>query len=203
MITHLNGKVERVGENSVVLDVNGVGYAVICSARTVSEAQNCPDVIRVFTVLSVREDAWTLYGFISERERFWFNSLTSVQGVGGKVAMAILSALSDEDIYNAFLAGDRDMFTRADGVGPKLATRIISELKDKIIGKLEPTGTGGSVLPQEVRGSGVVADVISALSNLGYNRADILRVISSLQPDTDTAFDILLKRVLTKISSGA
>jgi Holliday junction DNA helicase RuvA len=202
MITHLNGKVVKVEENSMVVDVNGVGYSVICSARTLNEVEKFPDAVHIFTVLNVREDAWTLYGFASERERFWFNSLTSVQGVGGKVAVAILSALSDEDICNAFLSGDKNVFTAADGVGPKLATRIISELKDKIVGKIETIGGGSSPL-SAVRGSGVVADVVSALSNLGYNKADVLRVIAAVQPDANTAFDALLKQVLTKISSGA
>ncbi|MDR2107672.1 MAG: Holliday junction branch migration protein RuvA [Holosporaceae bacterium] len=199
MITHLNGKVVKVEGNSTVIDVNGVGYSIICSARTADELRNNPGEVHLFTVLNVREDSWTLYGFVSEKERFWFNSLVSVQGVGGKVAVAILSVLSDEDMYNAFLAGDKDAFTGADGVGPKLAARIISELKDKIIGKAELIGSAAAARIPE---SAVVSDVISAVSNLGYNKADVLRAISSLQPKADEAFDILLKRVLVKISSG-
>jgi Holliday junction DNA helicase RuvA len=199
MIAYLKGTVEKIAENSIIVDVNGIGYHVICSARTINEARNYAGVIHIFTVLNVREDSWTLYGFISEQERFWFNTLTSVQGVGGKVAVAILSALSDEDIYNAFLAGNKNMFTRADGVGQKLATRIITELKEKIVGKIDlniqmatPTAVESSVL----------GDVISALSNLGYQKADILRVVSSLKLDSDIGFDVLLKRVLSKLSSG-
>ncbi|MDR0632296.1 MAG: Holliday junction branch migration protein RuvA [Holosporaceae bacterium] len=199
MITYLKGTVEKIAENSMVIDVNGIGYHVICSARTINEASNYAGVIHIFTMLSVREDSWTLYGFISEQERFWFNTLTSVQGVGGKVAVAILSAISDEDIYNAFLTGDKNMFTRADGVGQKLATRIITELKEKIIGKIDLNVQLATSAAIE---SSVLGDVISALSNLGYQKADILRVVSSMKMDSDAGFDVLLKRVLSKLSSG-
>jgi Holliday junction DNA helicase RuvA len=200
MISYLKGTVEKVSDGSLVIDVNGIGYHVICSARTVNEARNNSGIIHVFTVLNVREDSWTLYGFISEQERFWFNTLTSVQGVGGKVAVAILSALSDEDIYNAFLTADKTMFTRADGVGPKLATRIVTELKEKIVGKIDlHVGVSMPVVQESI----VISDVVSALANLGYQRADIFRVISSMQVDSNTEFDVLLKRVLSKLSSGA
>jgi Holliday junction DNA helicase RuvA len=199
MISYLKGTVVAVAENSIVLDVNGVGYSAICSARTINEARKDSGIVQIFTVLNVREDSWTLYGFISERERFWFNTLASVQGVGGKVAVAILSVLSDEDMYNAFLTGDKDMFARAAGVGQKLAIRIVTELKDKIVGKIE-VGIGtatGAILE-----SGVVSDVVSALSNLGYQKADVLRAVSSVQTDSDASFDVLLKRTLSKLSSG-
>jgi Holliday junction DNA helicase RuvA len=199
MIAHLKGIVEKISENSIIVDVNGVGYYVICSARTINEAKNHSDTIYVFTVMNVREDSWTLYGFISEQERFWFNTLIAVQGVGGKVAISILSALSDDDIYNAFLTGDKDMFTRADGVGPKLATRIITELKDKIVGKIDFNPGMSAPSTHE---SSVLGDVISALSNLGYQRGDILRIISSMQVDPNANFNTLLKQILGKISSG-
>ncbi|MDR1236188.1 MAG: Holliday junction branch migration protein RuvA [Holosporaceae bacterium] len=200
MIAYLKGTIEKVAENSVIIDVNGVGYTVICSARTVNEARNYSGIIRIFTVLNVREDCWTLFGFISEQEKFWFNTLTSVQGVGGKVAVAILSALSDDDIYNAFLSGDKNVFTRADGVGPKLATRIITELKEKIVGKID-VSTAVTATPKTSE-SGVINDVISALANLGYQKSDIMRVIFAMQPNKDVSFDALLKSVLKKLSSG-
>ncbi|MDR1551612.1 MAG: Holliday junction branch migration protein RuvA [Holosporaceae bacterium] len=200
MIAYLRGTVGKVAENSLVLDVNGVGYAVICSARTINEAKSFSGVIHIFTVLNVREDSWTLYGFISEQERAWFNVLTSVQGVGGKVAIAILSSLSDEDIYNAFLTSDKSMFTRADGVGPKLAMRIVTELKEKVVGKISPNISMPIPSCSESR---ILSDVISALVNLGYQRTDILRVIASMQLDEKEGFDTLLKHVLARLSSGA
>ncbi|MBO6055734.1 MAG: Holliday junction branch migration protein RuvA [Alphaproteobacteria bacterium] len=198
MISYLKGSVEEVAENLIILDVNGVGYSLICSSRTISEAKEHGGVVKLHTVLNVREDAWTLFGFYSDKERFWFNKLNSVQGVGGKVAISILSALSEDDIYNAFLTEDKNMFTRADGVGAKLATRIISELKDKVVGKVDLNMTVGTQIPQ----SNTVNDVISALVNLGYQKPDILRTISTIEIDNDPQFDTLLRRILGKLSAG-
>ena len=198
MISYLKGSVEEVAENLIILDVNGVGYSLICSSRTISEAKEHGGVVKLHTVLNVREDAWTLFGFYSNKERFWFNKLNSVQGVGGKVAISILSALSEDDIYNAFLTEDKNMFTRADGVGAKLATRIISELKDKVVGKVDLNMTVGTQIPQ----SNTVNDVISALINLGYQKPDILRTISTIEIDNDPQFDTLLRRILGKLSAG-
>ncbi|MDR3179804.1 MAG: Holliday junction branch migration protein RuvA [Holosporaceae bacterium] len=197
MIAYLKGIVEKISDNSIVVDVNGVGYTVICSARTVAEAKK-EKPIHIFTILNVREDAWTLFGFISEKERLWFNMLTSVQGVGGKVAIALLSALGDDDLYNAFLSQDKNMLTRADGIGPKLATRIISELKDKVVGKIEIGTPSSQILPE----TGVLNDVISALVNLGYQKSDIFRVVSAMPVELNAKFDVLLKTVLAKLSSG-
>ncbi len=198
MISYLKGSVEEVAENLIILDVNGVGYSLICSSRTISEAKEHGGVVKLHTVLNVREDAWTLFGFYSNKERFWFNKLNSVQGVGGKVAISILSALSEDDIYNAFLTEDKNMFTRADGVGAKLATRIISELKDKVVGKVDLNMTVGTQIPQ----SNTVNDVISALINLGYQKPDILRTISTIEIDNDPQFDTLLRQILGKLSTG-
>jgi Holliday junction DNA helicase RuvA len=186
-------------ENSIIVDVSGVGYCVLCSSRTINEVRSYSGIVHIFTALNIREDSWTLYGFISERERFWFNTLTSVQGVGGRVAIAILSALSDDDIFNAFFTGNRDAFTKADGVGVKLATRIITELKEKVIGKMDFNAAVGIPAVGE---SSVINDVISALLNLGYQKADVLRVISAMQIDSEITFDVLLKRILSKLSSG-
>lgn len=199
MISHLKGTVESTSENTLVIDVNGVGYSVLCSSRTISAANGASGIVHIYTVLNVREDAWIMYGFISEKERFWFQTLTSVQGVGGKVAIAILSALSDDDIYSAFLANDKTAFTRADGVGPKLAARIISELKDKVVGKISNTDIKISVPSSEIS---IVNDVISALINLGYQKADIYRIISSMKITNEDKFENILRSVLNKLSAG-
>ncbi len=198
MISYLKGSVEEISENLIILDVNGVGYSLICSSRTISEAKDHGGILKLHTVLNVREGAWTLFGFYSNKEKFWFNKLNSVQGVGGKVAISILSALSEDDIYNAFLAGDKNMFTRADGVGAKLAARIISELKDRIVGKVDLNMVVGAQISQ----SSIVNDVISALVNLGYQKSDILRVISTVEIDNDPQFDTLIRRILSKLSAG-
>lgn len=200
MISHLKGTVEKVLDNALIIDVNGIGYKVICSSRTINAAGNASGIVYILTDLVVREDAWTLYGFISESERFWFDKLTSVQGVGGRVAMAILSVLSDDDIYNAFLSTDKDMFTRADGVGQKLASRIISELKEKVVGKTDVASFVPTV-QTNVTVSKVANDVISALVNLGYQKSDIYRIMSLMKITDDMEFDVLLRQVLNKISS--
>ncbi|MBR1735157.1 MAG: Holliday junction branch migration protein RuvA [Alphaproteobacteria bacterium] len=202
MISHLKGQIDHIGDNFVVIDVNGIGYKVICSSRTLNAASGIRELMHIFTELIVREDSWTLYGFISENERFWFNKLTSVQGVGGKAAIAILSALSDDEIYNAFLSGDKNVFTKADGIGAKIATRIISELKDKVIGKMEILPGPEQIHNTSILQSNVVNDVISALINLGYQKSDVYRIISSMKVDDDIKFDTLLRQVLSKISSG-
>ena len=189
MISHLKGTVEQVLDNALIIDVNGIGYKVICSSRTINAAGNANGIVHIFTEL------------ISESERFWFDKLTSVQGVGGRVAMAILSVLSDDDIYNAFLSTDKDMFTRADGVGQKLASRIISELKEKVVGKTDIASFVPTV-QTNVTASNVANDVISALVNLGYQKSDIYRIMSTMKIADDIAFDVLLRQVLSKISSG-
>ncbi len=201
MISHLKGTVEKVLDNALIIDVNGVGYKVVCSSRTINAASNANGIVYILTELVIREDAWILYGFISESERFWFNKLTSVQGVGGRVAIAILSALSDDDIYNAFLATDKDMFTRADGVGQKLASRIISELKEKVVGKADIAAFAPAV-QANVAASNIANDVVSALVNLGYQKSDIYRIMATMKIADDIAFDVLLRQVLSKISSG-
>jgi Holliday junction DNA helicase RuvA len=208
MIVHLNGVVKKVAANAIVLDVNGVGYSVICSSRTVAEAEkHVDDVFSLLTVLNVREDAWMLFGFMSELEQFWFNRLVSVQGVGGRVAIAILSALTDDEIYGAFLAEDRNVFTRADGVGSKLAARIVSELKDKVVGKMDFSvsffSPNSPYNHESTKSNSAVGDVISALINLGYQRSEILRALPSISPDDNPeTFEVLLKKALGKLSDG-
>lgn len=202
MITHLKGNIETINESSLVLDVNGVGYQLLCSSRTLESVSRCRDMVHIYTVMSVREDGWILYGFADERERSWFNMLISVQGVGGKVALAILSALSPEDIYSAFCSGDKTMLTRADGVGAKLATRILSELKDKVLGKgmIAETAMLTNTMNADKT---IVSDVVSALENLGYQRGDAMRIVSSISAvEPDLPFESLLRRALAKIATG-
>ncbi len=198
MISHLKGTVEKIADNSLIIDVNGVGYSVLCSSRTIASANDRSQTIKIFTTLIVREDAWTLYGFSSENEQFWFNKLTSVQGVGGKAALSILSALSDEDIYNAFLSEDKNMFVRADGVGNKIAARIISELKDKIVGKIETHLSATQALEE----NSMTQDVVSALTNLGYQRGDIYKAMGNIDINENDHFDSIFKKALNKLSSG-
>lgn len=182
MIAMLLGRVEGVEADRCIVDVNGVGYLVQASTRTLSALAIAAGSQRVLIETQVREDAITLYGFSDPAEREWFRLLLTVQGVGAKVALNILSALSPKDLINAIAAGDRASLTRAPGVGAKLAIRLLSELRDKA-GAM-PTGTSIAIAPPA---AGPEADAISALANLGYRRAEaypvVVRVLERLGED--------------------
>ena len=163
MIAKLTGLLDDTGADWAVIDVAGVGYLVHCSAKTLAAQGIRGDTVALFTDLQVSENDLRLIGFASGAERDWFRLLTGVQGVGSKVALAILSALSTEELQRACGGGDAAMVARAQGVGPKLAGRIVNELKDKAGGL--PTVAGAASAP--VPGS-VSADAVSALQNLGF-----------------------------------
>ena len=163
MIAKLTGLLDDTGADWAVIDVAGVGYLVHCSAKTLSALGIRGDTVSLFTDLQVSENDLRLIGFASGAEREWFRLLTGVQGVGSKVALAILSALSTEELQRACGGGDAAMVARAQGVGPKLAGRIVNELRDKAGGL--PTAPGVASVP--VAGS-VSADAVSALQNLGF-----------------------------------
>ena len=163
MIAKLTGLLDDTGADWAVIDVAGVGYLVHCSAKTLAALGIRGDTVSLFTDLQVSENDLRLIGFASGAERDWFRLLTGVQGVGSKVALAILSALSTEELQRACGAGDAAMVARAQGVGPKLAGRIVNELKDKAGGL--PTVAGGSTAPAP---GSISADAVSALQNLGF-----------------------------------
>ena len=163
MIAKLTGLLDDTGADWAVIDVAGVGYLVHCSAKTLAALGIRGDTVSLFTDLQVSENDLRLIGFASGAERDWFRLLTGVQGVGSKVALAILSALSTEELQRACGGGDAAMVARAQGVGPKLAGRIVNELKDKAGGL--PTVAGAVSLPTP---GSVSADAVSALQNLGF-----------------------------------
>ena len=163
MIAKLTGLLDDTGADWAVIDVAGVGYLVHCSAKTLAALGIRGDTVSLFTDLQVSENDLRLIGFASGAERDWFRLLTGVQGVGSKVALAILSALSTEELQRAIAGGDAAMVARAQGVGPKLAGRIVNELKDKAGGL--PTAPGVVSVP--LPGS-ISADAVSALQNLGF-----------------------------------
>ena len=165
MIAKLTGLLDDFGPDWAVIDVSGVGYLVSCSAKTLAALGIRGDACTVFTQMQVSENDIRLIGFASAAERDWFRLLTAVQGVGSKVALAILSALTTEELQRACAAGDAAMVARANGVGPKLASRIVNELKDKV-GAL-PTAAGGVTLAAVPAGS-ASGDAVSALQNLGF-----------------------------------
>ena len=163
MIARLTGTLDDFGPDWAVIDVSGVGYLVHCSAKTLDAMGVRGERVTVHTELQVSENDMRLIGFSSGAEREWFRLLTGVQGVGSKMALAVLSALSIEDLQRACAGGDAAMVARAQGVGPKLAARIVNELKDKA-GAL-PAGPGVSLASPAGSAS---ADAVSALQNLGF-----------------------------------
>ncbi len=171
MIGKLKGLIDSYGEDFVILDVNGVGYVVHCSTRTLQKLPRVGEASALAIETQVREDSIRLFGFTNEAERDWFRLLQSVQGVGAKVALAILSILSANDLASAIALQDKATVSRAPGVGPKLAARIVAELKDKapVFGAVDPALARLS--GEEPEGAPSAArDAISALVNLGYGR---------------------------------
>jgi Holliday junction DNA helicase RuvA len=183
MIAHLKGRIELLDADTTVIDVGGVGYLVAASARTLSRlAVGAPAALWVETV--VREDAILLYGFLDAEEKLWFRRLTTVQGVGAKVALSILSVLAPDDLARAIAAGDKTALCRANGVGPKLALRVLSELKDKVAAfALTPAG-GKAVpampMPAADPRAALASDAVSALVNLGYGPSEAFAVVSAV-----------------------
>ena len=173
MIAKLTGLIDAATAEGVVLDVNGVGYLVFCSPRTLARlpAKGAPASLLIET--HVREDHIHLYGFADVAERDWFRLLTTVQGVGAKLAQAVLGVLSPDDLARAIAAGDKASLARAPGVGQKLAGRIAAELKDKV-GAIA-LGPAIAALPER----GVEADAVSALVNLGYRRAEAFEAVAA------------------------
>ncbi len=178
MIAKLTGIVDSVGTDYVVVDVNGVGYQVACSNRTLSRmatGERASLVVETF----IREDRITLYGFADHGERDWFRLLTTIQGVGSRLALSILGVLDPDQLTRAIAAQDKTALTRADGVGPKVAARIVNELKDKV-GNLAlgasaaAAPAGGKAAPAggAAPDNTVMADAVSALVNLGYGRSE-------------------------------
>jgi holliday junction DNA helicase RuvA len=175
MIGKLRGIVDAVGADHAIIDVGGVGYEVACSSRTLGTLPQAGEPVTLSIETHVREDAIKLYGFLSEAERGWFRLLQSVQGVGTKVALAILSTLDVAQLASAIALQDRAMVTRAPGVGPKVALRIVNELKDKapplaISGTALAGAMGGTVNAAKLVAAPVspAAEAVSALVNLGY-----------------------------------
>ncbi|MEO4041475.1 Holliday junction branch migration protein RuvA [Hoeflea sp. CAU 1731] len=172
MIGKLKGTIEEIGEDHVLIDVHGVCYVVFCSAQTLAGLGSVGEAVTLQIETFVREDQLKLYGFASAIEREWFRLLQSVQGVGAKVALAVLSTLSAPDLANAVALQDKAMVARAPGIGPKVAQRIVTELKNKAPAFAGDAGMAIGLKQQIGDGvaSGPVSDAVSALANLGYSR---------------------------------
>jgi holliday junction DNA helicase RuvA len=191
MIGKLTGTIDSVGEDFVVLDVHGVGYLVYCSARTLNELPAVGTAAALAIETHVREDQIRLFGFLSVAEREWFRLLQTVQGVGAKVALAILSTLRAADLATAIAMRDKAAITRAPGVGPKVAERIVNELKDKspALAAVDPAVVRLSGARADKRAPGPVPDAISALVNLGYGQPQAMAAISAAVRDAGEGAD--------------
>ena len=195
MIARLTGTLAETAADGAVIDVAGVGYAVLASSRTLDAIGPIGGAVILLTELQVREDSMTLFAFGSAGEREAFRQLTSVQGVGGRVALAILSVLDPSELSRAVSAGDKAMIARANGVGPKLAQRIAMELQGKL-GSPALAGAAGSPIAT----GGAAQDALSALANLGFKPAEASAAVAAAVADLgDTAtLDALVRLALRK-----
>jgi Holliday junction DNA helicase RuvA len=204
MIGKLKGLIDSFGEDFVILDVNGVGYVVTCSARTLQKMPRAGEGAALSIETQVREDSIRLFGFESDAERDWFKLLQSVQGVGAKVALAILSILSPGELATAIAMQDKALVSRAPGVGPKLAARIVAELKDKApaFGAIDPAAARLAGEDEAKTAPSSVRDAISALVNLGYGRPQaavaVAASVKALGEDADAG--ALIRRGLKELA---
>ncbi|QIG53854.1 Holliday junction branch migration protein RuvA [Altererythrobacter sp. BO-6] len=202
MIAKLKGLLDETGTDWAVIDVQGVGYLVHCSAKTLSALGEKGEACTVYTDLQVSENDMRLLGFADSAERDWFRLLTQVQGVGSKVGLAILSALSTGELRDACAGGDAAMVARAQGVGPKLAGRIVNELKDKA-GALPGGSMAGVALGGGVPAGSASADAVSALENLGFKPATAAQAVARAQGELgEGASESELIRVALKRAAG-
>ena len=202
MIARLTGQIIDQKSNELILDIHGVGYLVTVSMSTLNEIQEISGNISLLIEMIVREDSITLYGFLTQEEKFAFNLLQAVQGVGAKAALSILSTLAPEDLKEAILSSDKAMVSRADGIGPKLAQRIINELSEKV-GKL-PISLANSknvkAIPDIRNQSETAQDALSALTNLGYSHSEAWIAVQKASARSDAHnLEQLLNNALKEI----
>jgi Holliday junction DNA helicase RuvA len=201
MIARLRGRLDSLEEDHAVVDVGGVGYLVVCSTRTLAALPRPGEAVDLLIDTQVREESITLYGFRQASERAWFRLLQTVQGVGARVALGLLSVLSPDQLAQAIVAQDRAALARASGVGPRLAGRIASELKDRL-GGLALAPAGPAATPAAALGA-AAQDAVSALVNLGYGRSEahaaIARAAASL--GQGAALDALIRAGLQELAS--
>ena len=204
MIAKLTGRVDSVGDDWLIVDVGGVGYLVQSPSRVLAVLQaGAPVSLRIETV--VREDAILLYGFLQAADQDWFRLLTTVQGVGAKAALGLLSVLTADALVAAIASGDRAALQRAPGVGAKLATRVLTELKDKVggmvLGLAASRGAKGDVVSPA---AGATADAVSGLVNLGYSPSDALRAVTVAagRLGDKVSVEALIRAGLNEVVSG-
>jgi len=202
LIAKLSGIVDSTGSDWVVVDVGGVGYLAFCSGRTLAALPAAGSPVSLLVETHVREDHIHLYGFLDAADRDWFRLLTTVQGVGARVALAVQSVLSATDLMQAVLIQDKTPLTRASGVGPKLAGRIVAELKDKV-GGISLAAPAAAIADAAAVEGGPVADAVSALVNLGYRRAEAFGAVAhaARQLGPDAGIEALIRAGLKELSA--
>ncbi len=202
MFAKLKGILDSTDDDTAVIDVGGVGYLVSASRSTLTRLGAPGSAVSVLIETHVREDKIALFAFASAAERDWFRQLYSVQGVGPKVALSILSALPPDTLATAIAAGDAKLLTRADGVGPKLATRIVTELKGKV-GAIGLASAPSAALALPAQPSGALADAVSALVNLGYGRTEAFTAVSQARAQLGEGADVstLIRAGLKELSA--
>jgi Holliday junction DNA helicase RuvA len=205
MIGKLTGIIDNFAEGHVILDVQGVGYLVHASQRTLRRIGNKGDPASLLIETAVREDAITLYGFADPAEQQWFKLLTSVQGVGAKVGLSILSIAAPDKIALAIAAQDKAFITQADGVGPKLALRILTELKDKAanlqMGNVGKPVSYDKILENDDTPKGLDHDAVSALVNLGYGKSDAYTAVQRAREKANDNLQDLIRQALKELSA--
>ena len=206
MIAQLRGAIIRVDTPLLIIDVQGVGYAVHVSGRAQGQLSALSGEVIILTEMQVREDSMTLFGFVDDVERHAFRLLITVQGVGAKAAMAILSVLDPNALTEAIVAGDKAMVARADGVGPKIAQRVVNELSEKI-GKI-PSLSGGAVAADfagaapDTADAVIQQDAVSALVNLGYGRSEAhAAVVRTQRAGADATVSSLIAAALREMGT--
>jgi len=201
VIARLRGRLDSLGEDHAVIDVGGVGYLVVCSARTLAALPAAGDAVDLHVDTQVRPESITLYGFREPAERVWFRLLQTVQGVGARVALGLLSVLAPDELARAVAAQDKAALARASGVGPRLAARIASELRERLVDLPLPAA---HPLPGLGALSPAAADAVSALINLGYGRSEahvaIAKTVAAL--GTQAAADALIRASLKDLAGA-
>ena len=206
MIAQLRGTIVHTDTQLIIVDVKGVGYAVHVSGRTQGQLFALSGEVTILTEMQVREDSMTLFGFVDAAERDAFRLLITVQGVGAKAAMAILSVLEPNALTEAIVAGDKAMVARADGVGPKIAQRVVNELTEKI-GKIPSLGDGAAGVDfagaaSESADTAIQQDAVSALVNLGYGRSEAhAAVVRAQRAVADATVSSLIAAALREIGT--
>ncbi|BBK40128.1 Holliday junction ATP-dependent DNA helicase RuvA [Allostella vacuolata] len=205
MIAKLSGVLDSLDVDACVVDVGGVGYLAYCSGKTLGRLPPIGQPVSLSVITHVREDHIHLYGFLDAAERDWFRLLTTVQGVGSRVALSIQTVLTSGELAAAIALQDKAALARADGVGPKLAARIANELKDKVGGlsPAAPLDGGRGTAASAILATGAADDAVSALVNLGYRRIDAFGAVSGAQRrlGAEASIEALIRAGLAELAS--